>query len=76
MLSQLLINTIIVFAREGKNSDEVLEQAVLPVLTQIGTAPKTSPLSDTNINDVVNFLASITSLPNRPNVRTTFSFST
>lgn len=67
-VSQQLIRGIMHFAHSAKNSDEVLEKAVVPVLTTLGNAPKTSPLKDANTNDIISFLAGITSLSNRPHV--------
>lgn len=75
-LSQQLITTIMTFARHTKDSDEVLQKSVIPILTQLGNAPKTSPLGDINTNNAVAFLAAITSFTDRPHVRNHFFTAT
>ncbi|KAF5285559.1 hypothetical protein FQR65_LT13193 [Abscondita terminalis] len=59
-LQQLLANAIVYFARRVKDSEEILEKAIIPILTSLGNAPSTSPLSDVNIDNAVEFLSAIT----------------
>lgn len=59
-LQQLLSNAIVFFAQYVKDSEEILEKAVIPILTSLGNAPATSPLSDVNTDNAIEFLSAIT----------------
>ncbi|KAF5293753.1 hypothetical protein FQA39_LY03238 [Lamprigera yunnana] len=61
-LQQLISHAIIFFSQYVKNSEDVLEKAVIPVLTSLGNAPSTSPLIDVNVDSVILFLSAITSI--------------
>ncbi|KAK5640968.1 hypothetical protein RI129_009515 [Pyrocoelia pectoralis] len=61
-LQQLLANAIVFFARFVTDSEEILEKAVIPILSSLGNAPRTSPLADVDIDGALSFLAAITSI--------------
>ncbi|KAJ8943244.1 hypothetical protein NQ318_009935, partial [Aromia moschata] len=42
-----------------KGAKQVIEKAVIPTLTSIANAPRTSPLADVNIDNILRFLAAI-----------------
>lgn len=50
------------FAQEVENSRELLESTVIPILTGIIEAPRTSPLAEIDIEDTLRFLSAITSV--------------
>lgn len=55
------------YASSVPNSDTVLEQCVIPVLTTVANAPKTSPLSDIDVALLIKFLAVISNEASRDN---------
>ncbi|XP_031353085.1 uncharacterized protein LOC116178001 isoform X4 [Photinus pyralis] len=61
-LQQLLANALVFFARFVGDGDELLEKAVIPILTSLGNAPRTSPLADVDIDSALSFIAAITSI--------------
>lgn len=49
------------YASDGGSNQESISEAVLPTLHTLIKAPVHSPLADVDIDDVANFLVSITS---------------
>lgn len=49
------------YASYGGSNQESLCEAVLPTLQTLFNAPSRSPLADVDVDDVANFLVSITS---------------
>lgn len=61
----MLGNTFVYFAQlEG--TEEIIEKAVIPVLTQLGNAPPTSPLVDIDVDNALRFLSAISSIQRQP----------
>lgn len=60
-LQQILGGTIGNYANNEKGAKEVLSKTVIPVINGIVSAPKTSPLADVDIDNLLKFLAVLTS---------------
>lgn len=63
-MQQILGGTIGNYANNVKGAKEVLSKAVIPVINSIACAPKTSPLADVDVDNLLKFLAVLTSTSN------------
>ncbi|XP_019880446.2 condensin complex subunit 3 isoform X2 [Aethina tumida] len=61
VVQQKLGLVIQTYAKTINGAKEVIEQAVIPILTIIANAPKTSPLADIDVDNILKFLAALTS---------------
>lgn len=59
-LQQILGGTIGNYANTVKGAKEILSKSVIPIISGIASAPKTSPLADVDIDNLLKFLSVLT----------------
>lgn len=67
-LQQLLGVALVQYAQEVDGSEDVIEKAVIPTLISVAKAPKNSPLVDVDVDSLIRFLKTITSIKVKQNV--------
>lgn len=53
---------LVKYAQEVDGSEDILEKAVIPTLVSVAKAPKNSPLTDIDVDDLMRFLKAVTSI--------------
>ncbi|CAH1100124.1 unnamed protein product [Psylliodes chrysocephalus] len=59
-LQQIIGMVIDSYAKKSDDAKEVIAKAVKPILNSIASAPRTSPLADVDVDNLILFLATIT----------------
>lgn len=61
-MQQFLGISLVRYAQEVDGSEDVIEKAVIPTLISVAKAPKNSPLVDVDVDSLIRFLNTVTSI--------------
>lgn len=63
-MQQILGGAIGNYAHHVKGAKDVIAKAVIPIINAVASAPKTSPLADIDVDNLLKFLSVLTNAGN------------